>query len=309
MTEPRDTAAVRGAAVAQVLVAAALFGTTGTAQALGPDDTTPLGVGAVRLVVGGAVLLAALPISGSRIGDAARLWRTPYGLVAGVCAATYQVCFFTAVAWTGVAMGTLVTIGSGPLLAGLLSWLLLRERPTRAWAVATGITGTGLAVLFLDSADVSGASAAGILLAAGAGLSYAAYTVLSRALIQGGAASDTVMAATFAAGGVLLLPLLAFQPVQWLATGPGFALAVYLGVGTTTVAYLFFGRGLRVLPAAPVATLVLAEPLVATLLGVLVLGETLAAAAVVGAVLILSGVGLQGFSSARGTSATPSPKA
>lgn len=46
-------------AVAAVLLAAALFGTTGTAQALGPDSTTPLGVGAARLAVGGPVLLAA----------------------------------------------------------------------------------------------------------------------------------------------------------------------------------------------------------------------------------------------------------
>jgi DME family drug/metabolite transporter len=52
------------AAVGLVLLAAVLFGTTGTAQALGPDGTTPLGVGAARLLVGGTALLAVLPLLG-----------------------------------------------------------------------------------------------------------------------------------------------------------------------------------------------------------------------------------------------------
>ena len=56
------------------------------------------------------------------------------------------------------------------------------------------------------------------------------------------------------------------------------------------VAYVLFGRGLRVLPAGPVATLFLAEPLVATILGVVVLGETLAPAAIAGALLVVIGL-------------------
>ena len=41
-----------------VLVAASLWGTTGTAQQLGPDSSTSLGVGALRLLIGGAALKA-----------------------------------------------------------------------------------------------------------------------------------------------------------------------------------------------------------------------------------------------------------
>ena len=44
--------------VLAVLVAAMLFGTTGTAQVLGPDGTTPLSVGAMRLIVGGIAIAA-----------------------------------------------------------------------------------------------------------------------------------------------------------------------------------------------------------------------------------------------------------
>jgi len=131
-------------AVAQVLGAAVLFGTTGTAQALGPAGTTPLGVGAVRLALGGAVLLGVLPLLGGRSGRAVALWRSPLGLAAGVCTALYQLCFFAAVKTTGVALGTLLTIGSGPVFAGLLALFLLgenarsfldhRDRPVRRGA-------------------------------------------------------------------------------------------------------------------------------------------------------------------------------
>ena len=49
--------------VLAVLVAAMLFGTTGTAQVLGPDGTTPLSVGAMRLIVGGIAIAAITRLS------------------------------------------------------------------------------------------------------------------------------------------------------------------------------------------------------------------------------------------------------
>lgn len=286
-------------AVLQVVLAAVLFGTTGTSQALGPDTTTPVGVGAMRLVVGGAGLLLVLPLLGLALRDATRLWRTPRGLLAGACTAAYQLCFFAAVAQTGVAVGTLVTIGSGPVFAGLLAWLTLRERPSGSWFAATGLCIAGLALLSLDALSGADTDPVGVLLALGSGVGYAAYTVISRSLMTDGVASEVVMAAAFGLGGILLLPFLAFQPVAWVATPGGIALALYLGLGTTTLAYVLFGRGLSVLPAAPVTTLVLAEPLVATVLGVAVLGERLPPAGVAGAALILAGLVLQGLMAAR----------
>jgi len=57
-------------------------------------------------------------------------------------------------------------------------------------------------------------------------------------------------------------------------------------VVTTVVAYLLYGRGLRTVPAPVAVTLGLAEPLVAALLGLVVLGERLTAATAVGLVLV-----------------------
>lgn len=285
--------------VLAVLAAATLFGTTGTAQALGPSGTTPLGVGAARIVIGGLGLLAVLPFVGGSRRAALALWRTRWGVVAGLMTAVYQVTFFGGVHLAGVALGTLVTIGSGPVFTGLLSWALLRERPQASWVVATAVCVVGLALLVGSGASAPGNDARGLLLALGAGLGYAVYTVGAKHLINHGHRSDDVMTAAFVLGGLVLLPLLLTQPLAWLATPKGLVMALWLGLATTTLAYVLFGRGLRHLPAGPVTTLVLAEPVVATFLGVVVLGESLALLGWVGAALVLAGLALQGVVSAR----------
>lgn len=286
-------------AVLQVLAAAVLFGTTGTAQALGPDHATALGVGAARLIAGGAVLLAALPLLGGQPRQSLRLWRLRLGLTAGVCTALYQVCFFAAVQQAGVAVGTLVTIGSGPVFAGLLARVLLGERLVPSWLVATGLCVSGLALLSAEGFGGGDVAALGPLLALGAGLSYATYTVAARQLIMQGESSATVMASAFSLGGLLLIPLLFTQPLGWIFTPSGSALVAYLGLMTTALAYVLFGRGLTVLPAGPVTTLVLAEPLVATLLAVSILGERLQPLGVLGAAIVLAGLTLQGHATSR----------
>ena len=88
-----------------------------------------------------------------------------------------------------------------------------------------------------------------------------------------------------------------------VAAGEGVALALYLGLVTTTLAYLLFVRGLAVLPAGPVTTLMLAEPVVATALGIVVLDERLSAFGGIGAGLVLVGLLVQGRGAASGSPA------
>src|SRR3954469_19719025 len=120
-----------------VLLAAVCFGTTGTAQALGPDGLAPAGVGAARILVGGSLLLlVALVRPGA--GPLTRVPRGP-ALTAAAAVAVYQLAFFAAVDDTGVAVGTIVALGSAPTLTGLLEWLAdppPRPHPHRVVRVA-----------------------------------------------------------------------------------------------------------------------------------------------------------------------------
>jgi DME family drug/metabolite transporter len=269
----------------QVLLAAVCFGTTGTAQALGPDASA-VTVGAVRVAVGALLLVAA-----QRLVARAQAGRwAPAPLVAGALGvAAYQLCFFAAVKDTGVAVGTVVALGSAPALAGLGGWLLDRRRPDAAWAVATSLACSGVALLALAGGG-SEVSPPGVVLALGAGASYAAFTLASKRLLDAGHGVEPVMARMFGLGAVLLLPVLLLGDLAWVGTAGGAAMALWLGAVPTAIAYLLFARGLRHLPANEVATLTLGEPVTAALLGALVLAERPGAVAVVGIVAILAGL-------------------
>jgi DME family drug/metabolite transporter len=269
--------------MAQVLVAATMFGTTGTARALGAASASPLGVGAARLAIGGALLVAITRLRPPTGGAAPRR----LVLAAGVLAAVYQLAFFAALDRAGVAVGTVVTIGSGPPLAGALAAVAGQGRPSRRWALATALAIGGVAVLANPSGS---ADPAGVGLALLSGLGYAGYTVAVKAAIDRGADGGRTIADAFAVGGALLVPALVAAGPGWLAAPSGLATALYLGVAPTALAYVLFARGLARLPAATVTTLVLAEPLVAALLGALVLGERLGVADVVGCGLVLAGL-------------------
>jgi len=264
-------------AVFEILCAAALFGTTGTAAALGPDSASDISVGAVRLIVGGLGLVAILPILGVSRAATFALLRRPIVLLAGLATAIYQVAFFAGVARAGVGLGAVVAIGSGPVLVGVLSWIALRERPTRLWAMATTVCLIGLGCIVLGAGSSTSGTGGEVLIGLGlvliASFGYAAYTVIARGLIVSGVDSTSVMAAAFGLGATILVPVAAATSLAWLGSWSGIAMAIWLGLVATTLAYVFFGRALRLLPAPTVATLVLAEPVVATLLGVVVLGE------------------------------------
>jgi drug/metabolite transporter, DME family len=273
------------AARLQVLLAAVFFGTTGTAQALGPDATDPVGVGAARILVGGALLIAVAMV-GSGLGGRWPL-RPVLAAVAGV--AVYQLAFFAAVADTGVAVGTIVALGSAPTLAGLFEWMLERRLPEGRWAAATALACGGVVLLALSGGEAS-VSAPGIALAVTAGGAYAVYTLAAKRLLGAGHAPESVMAVAFGGGAIVLLPALALSGPAWLMDGGGLALALFLGVVPTALAYLLFAHGLRRLSASETATLTLAEPLTAGVLGAVVLAEPLTGGSALGAGLVLAGM-------------------
>lgn len=268
-----------------VLAAGVLWGTTGTAQAFAPAGATPLAVGAVRLAIGGTALLL-LALVRRKLHPAGWPWRPTTLLVTTI--ASYQVCFFAAVARTGVAVGTVVAIGSAPMLAGLLGLLLLRERPTRRWLLATLLAVAGCTLLIATGAELH-VDAIGVLLALGAGASYALYTIASRELLRT-QPPDAVTAVAFFGGGLLLAPLLFFVDLGWLLEPRGLLVALHLGLVTTALSYILYMRGLVTVAVATAVTLALMEPLTAATLGVLVLGEKLTLPALVGMALILAGL-------------------
>ena len=290
-----------------VLLGAAAWGSTGTVAHFAPAGASPASVGAARIALGGLLLLAiALGTRASRSAVRGLLASSfPARAALALAAAAvggYQLCFFTAVRMTGVAIGTVVAIGSAPVFTGGLSRLLGGPRLDGRWMLATAAAVAGCAVL-VTGGRAAGANPGGVCLALAAGLCYAIYAVAAARLISGGSPETAVMGLLFGSAAVLLAPVLAASPSGWLLTGRGIAVTVYLGVVTTVLAYLLYGRGLRTVPAPVAVTLGLAEPVVAAILGLVVLGERLSAIAVVG--LVLVGLALAALVVGR-TAASPS---
>ncbi|MFI7701669.1 DMT family transporter [Nonomuraea sp. NPDC049480] len=287
-----------------VIGASVLWGTAGTAGLLVSADSVALA--AARLVIGGAVLAL---FAGAGIRRAIR----PGLLLGAVAVAAYQLCYFAAVARTGVAIGTVVAIGSGPVFTGVLSWLLDRRRPSGRWTLATAAAICGCAALIVGGgAEAGGQVVSGVLFALLGGLLYAFYAVMAARAIGDGARSDAVMGVMFGGAAVIMLPILTVNGVGWLGEPRGLVAVLYLGLGTTALSYFLYGRGLRTTPVATAATLALAEPAVAALLGLVVLGERLAPVSIAGLVLLalsLAAVAVPEKAAAQGKTAVPEKEA
>lgn len=281
-----------GLGVVPVLAAAVLWGTTGTVASLAPAGAPALAVGAASVGFGGLLMfatsrrawaLAARP--GARDG--------PLLALGAVAVVGYPLTFYPAVARSGVAVATVVALGSAPVFAGLLGWLLEGHRPHAVWVAATAAAVAGCAMLVLGQhGSSSGGSAAGVVLALVAGLSYAAYSLVGGRLIRRGRHSGAVMGVMFGGAALLALPVLAAAGVGWLAQPRGLAVAAYLALCTTCLAYALFGYGLRHTTAAVATTVTLAEPAVAAVLGVVVVGEHLGALSWWGVAVLGAGLAL-----------------
>jgi len=286
-----------------VLLAAMLWGTTGTAQSMAPAQLPAQWVGALRLAMSALFFLAYVLLTQPRPRLRDDLRRMPWRwvLLSGACVATYNLSFFAGVKASGVAIGTAIAIGSGPLWAGLLQWLLAGQAPRAVWWLGTLLAVAGGALMVLAGSGGVQLNAMGVGLCLVAGLSYAAYALVNQRLVRQ-AAPSTVTLLVFGTAALIAVPaaLLWVGAPTAVSTG-GWLVVGYLGLVATGLAYLLFSSALRHISAATGVTLALAEPLTAFVLAVLVVGEHPAAGAFAGLGLVLAGLAVVIWAEVRGT--------
>ncbi|MFE5207351.1 DMT family transporter [Streptomyces sp. NPDC056600] len=279
-----------------VLLASVLWGTTGTAATFAPA-VGPLAIGAVAMGLGG--LLQALVAAPRIRRESADLRGHPGVVLLGALSVgAYPLAFYTSMHLAGVAVGTVVSIGSAPLASALIERVADGRRLTRRWtaAAALGLSGTVLlcAAQAADSgpghagAGSTGANVLGIGLGLAAGLTYALYSWAAHRLISRGVTSGAAMGAVFGLGGLLLMPVLLATGAPLLASWSNAAVGTYMALVPMFLGYVLFGRGLSHVPASTATTLSLLEPAVAALLAVLVVGERLPAPGWTGILLVVA---------------------
>ena len=279
-----------GTGLLYLITSGLLWGTGGLTGSLlsRVASLSAISVAACRLTAGGVLIVAFLALTGRRWPAGRAAWTRI--AVIGVVAALYQSCYFTAVALTSVALATLVTIGTAPVI--VLGVDRLTGRRTGRFSVAaTGLAVTGLGLLvglpsgFRETAVLASAGMA-VLAAAG----FAAVTLTGSRPVPG--LDDlTVTGFGFTIGGLALVPLA--QIAGGIAFRPGLAaigLLIALGTGPTAVAYTLYFRGLRSAAASTAALLSLLEPLTGTILAAILLGERLSVTGIAGAAIIATAV-------------------
>jgi DME family drug/metabolite transporter len=280
-----------------VVVAAAGWGTAGAVAAAlyGRSGLGPLALTFWRAAGGFLLLLGVRPVRrparGGAAGPRARSVRRVLATGAGLT--VFQAAYFCAVRSTGLAVATVVTLGSGPVLIALAARLVMGERLGRGGVAAVAGALGGLAVLVLGGGGAS-VRPAGIALAVLSAAGYAAITVLTRWWGRRGQAGDPFGTSMWAFGlcAVLMLPAAWAEGMLPHAAHLGRTLLLlgYLASVPTALAYGLYFAGAAVLRAATVSVIALIEPLSATVLAVTLLGERLTGATVLGGVCLLGAV-------------------
>ncbi|MGA5096809.1 DMT family transporter [Streptomyces lavendulocolor] len=286
-----------GRSLFYLIVAGVAWGTAGAAASLVflVSDLGPLALSFWRCVGGLVLLLGVLAVRRRRVARTVESGRRRALRVLGTGTglALFQSAYFAAVEATGLAVGTVVTLGAGPVLIALGARLTMGERLGRGGAVAVAGALAGLVVLVLGGGGVA-VRPAGVALAVLSAAGYAGITLLTRWLGRDGGGGDALATSTwaFAVGAVGLLPMAASEGLvphtAELAKVVG--LLVYVAAVPTALAYALYFAGAAVVRAATVSVIMLLEPVSAAVIAVTVLGERLTGATVHGTLLLLTAV-------------------
>jgi DME family drug/metabolite transporter len=271
-----------------------LAGTAGTVAAIYALNTPSPVIGFVRLSIGAITLLILAPFFGGKIARLPRLIMRPGVWIMGASSASYQAFFFASVERTGVATAALITVGCIPVSAGIVGWVFLRERLSKIWFLSTAIAISGLVVASLGELQTNDAT--GVIYAVIAGSGIGAYINAAKVEVRAGGHSMQLPGMAFLLGSVGLFFIVRSDllAVQW--TTQTILLAVYLGAVTMGIANGIQIVGLKGISPGVASTMMLADPVTAAVLGVVVLGEAVTLNGAIGLILVIIGLVMQSFS-------------
>lgn len=253
-------------------------------QDLGLENANALSVAATRTAIGAIVLLLI-----------ARLGRNDFSIqhlprrelvIAGMGMALYAVAFFSAVRATGIAVGTVVALGTAPLFAGLGSLAMWRERPSLRWMITTPVAIFGMA-LIVTTGDEAQIDRMGIVAACAAGIGYAMFALSSKSIMNESRNAAGAMAIVFGIATILLSPIFFVVDLSWVSSWSSVGASLWLGVVSVALAYWAYSTGLRSVSPADATALTIVEPVAATLLAAFVLREQPGLLAWLGIIIVI----------------------
>lgn len=213
-------------------------------------------------------------------------------LVSGTGAALFFPLFILSFQLTGVGVASVVSIGVAPIFVGLIAWIALKQPPGRQWLYGTLVAVAGVVALNWPSGD-STVNVLGIGFALAAAFGYSLQAT-GMGMISKRHTPFQCVAPMFTIGTLFQAPLSYGKDFSFLQDPVLLMGTLYGGVVTVALAYAIFIFGIARIGAATAVTVGLMEPLTASILGVVLLNETVSAIGIVGSVLILTGLVIVG---------------
>ena len=276
---------------------------------IGLRELPALALGSFRLLMAGIVSLPVLFLPRSRKQQGVKvtlevsrkgptrlneLWTVTYLGFFGVF--LNQGCFTVGLNYTSVSHSSLI-IGCAPILTLLFSRALRLEALTRRKAMGMALAFLGAAAVGAEPAGSAGAGRlSGDLLTFLAGVGLALYTVLGKRVVAEYSAVRMSLLSNISAA-VLASPIAIWQIRALASAGrlgavglEGWGAVIYMGVLASAVSYVLYFWALRYMTPARLGSVSYLQPIGATLLGLVLLGEPITRRVAIGGLLVIAGV-------------------
>jgi drug/metabolite transporter (DMT)-like permease len=204
-----------------------------------------------------------------------------------------QLTFTYAVDYTAAANVALI-LAAAPAFAAVFAVMLGQERVRPAHWLALGVSLVGVGLVVVGGSDLAGFSLRGDLLAVGAALTWAAYTVMLRPLL-GRYSAIRISALVILVGAVIMAPVTVVQVanqdfdslrrLDWAAW-------LYSTIGPLLVTNWLYFRALHRVGAARATLYMYLQPFLGAVFAAWLLGEKLVAVQLIGGAVIVGGVAL-----------------
>jgi drug/metabolite transporter (DMT)-like permease len=275
-----------GKANAAAAIAAIIFGASVVAVRIAVRDVPPLTLAFYRFAQGALVLAAGLALFRRELFRVEKRDLPYLALLGFIFYVVFPVSFNAGLQYLEASQGALI-LATTPLWTMLLARAVTRERLAGRQVAGVVLSFGGVALVMVDH-GLGRASVLGDLLLTTTAVCGGLYNVLSKRVL---AKYDGVTVSFYAMlfGSLLLSPSVAAEP-QHALSSQTLALIGFLGIFGGALAFTLWTIALKRLSPTEVAVYINLNPISATLLAALTLGERIAPAFIVGFLAVAGGV-------------------
>jgi len=204
---------------------------------------------------------------------------------------TFSYCYYTSMSYISLSAAAIL-LYTAPIIVVLLSLPIFKEKITSNKIIAVISAFIGCCLVSGIATGAGQFPMIGILFGLGSGLCYALYSIFAKLALQRGYNSLTINFYACLLSG--LGSLVVWSPAPAIATLSASSWNVFLviatGVVTCYLPYLFYTYGLSGLETGKSSVLASLEPVVATLVGVIIFREPMTLTSLIGVILVISAI-------------------